>query len=73
MLRCAYRECELLTDGEVAIVALAEAIRAKMLEKGIKVHVRTAPRYSSQTLGAVGVMQDMCAKQLRCLREDFQE
>eukprot|EP00971_Amphidinium_carterae_P275205 5460558-Amphidinium_carterae.1 len=73
ILRGAYKECELLTDGEVAIVALGEAIKAKVLEKSVKLHLRVAPRYASQTMGAVGVMQDICAKQLRCLREDFQE
>eukprot|EP00971_Amphidinium_carterae_P345847 6487010-Amphidinium_carterae.1 len=71
--RCAYLEAELLTDGEPAIKALGEQVRVRCLKQlSIRLQLIVAPRYSSQTLGSVGAMQNVCAKQLRCLRGDFE-
>eukprot|EP00971_Amphidinium_carterae_P203550 4039581-Amphidinium_carterae.1 len=71
--RMSYMAAEILTDGEPAVIALAEAIKSKVAKYGIRLTVINAPRYSPQTLGSVGKMQDLLGRQMRVLRACFQK
>eukprot|EP00971_Amphidinium_carterae_P333769 6468679-Amphidinium_carterae.1 len=73
MRRCAYLEAELLTDGEPAVKALAEEVKRNMNKHGVRLTLLVAPRFSSQTLGTVGALQGICAKQLRALKSCFEK
>lgn len=71
--RMAYQEAELRIDGEPASLVLAEEIKSRVKPSGINLTIKCAPRYSSASLGAVGKAQDMCARQVRTIKTDFEQ
>ena len=71
--RQAYQKAEMRTDGEPSTLALANQIKAKSKAEGIDLTVTATPRYSSASLGAVGKAQDLCARQVRTLRTNFEK
>ena len=58
----------LKSDGEPAITAIVRAVEAKRLKAGLRTTVEQTPRYSSASLGAVGVQQRIMQGQTRALR-----
>ena len=71
--RIAHLELEFNTDGEPTMTALADAVKRDLVLDNVTVHCTTAPRYSSQTLGAVGACQSMLQRQTRVIRLDVEE
>ena len=57
-------------DNEPALVSILDGVKAAALPGGIKVHLNYTPRYSSQSLGAVGAAQRGIQAQVRALRMD---
>ncbi|CAK0814682.1 unnamed protein product, partial [Prorocentrum cordatum] len=67
--RLGAAQLRLRSDGEPSIVRIANAVAAKRLKFGnYKVTVEQAPRYSSQSLGAVGAQQKILQGQTRAIR-----
>ena len=70
--RMSYVRARLRTDGEPAIIALAEKVKMKLLAEGMKVDVETSPRYSSKSMGAVGRAQRTLEGQVRSMKADVE-
>ncbi|CAK0831086.1 unnamed protein product, partial [Prorocentrum cordatum] len=67
--RLGATQLRLRSDGEPSIVSIANAVAAKRLKfDGNKVTVEQTPRYSSQSLGAVGAQQKILQGQTRTIR-----
>ncbi|CAK0850526.1 unnamed protein product, partial [Prorocentrum cordatum] len=67
--RLGATQLRLRSDGEPSIVSIANAVAAKRLKfDGYKVTVEQTPRYSSQSLGAVGAQQKILQGQTRTIR-----
>ena len=67
--RLGHTAVRLRSDGEPSIVALANAVATKRLKVDEqKVTVEQTPRYSSQSLGAVGAQQRILQGQTRTIR-----
>ena len=62
--RMAYAEVVLKVDPEPALKLLADKIAVRASADGIQLKVETAPRFSSQSIGAVGRAQDAVAGQI---------
>ena len=58
-------------DPEPALRMLADKIAARASADGIQLKVEAAPRFSSQSIGAVGRAQIAVESQIRCLRLDL--
>ena len=56
--RMAYARAVLKVDSEPALKLLADKIALRASADGIQLKVETAPRFSSQIIGAVGRVQD---------------
>ena len=59
-------------DPEPALKLLANKIALRASADGIQLKVETAPRFSSQSIGAVGQAQDAVEGQTRCLRLELE-
>ena len=70
--RMAYAKAVLKVDSEPALRASADKIALKASADGIQLQVETAPRFSSQSIGAVGRAQDAVESQIRCLRLELE-
>ena len=72
--RLGYTELVIRSDGEPAITAIADRLMAEIKKTGVQARVRAerTPRYSSQSLGAVGSMQTQLQKQVRTLKTDLE-
>ena len=66
--RMAHAKAVLKVDPEPALRSLAEKIAVRASADGIQLKVETAPRFSSQSIGAAGKAQDAVEGQIRCLR-----
>ncbi|CAK0871316.1 unnamed protein product, partial [Prorocentrum cordatum] len=67
--RLGATKLRLRTDGEPSIVSIANAVAAKRLKiDKYNVTVEQTPRYSSQSLGAVGAQQKILQGQTRTIR-----
>ena len=55
-----------------ALKALADKIALRACTDGTQLKVETAPRFSSQSIGAVGRAQDAVEGQIRCLRLELE-
>ena len=66
--RMAYANAVLKVDPEPALRSLADRIAVGAIADWIQLKVQTAPRFSSQSIGAVGRAQDAVEGQIRCLR-----
>eukprot|EP00972_Heterocapsa_arctica_P033243 4892746-Heterocapsa_arctica.AAC.1 len=55
--RQGYKFISARVDGEPALIALARKANDELLIHNIKMDVEIAPRYSSQSMGAVGACQ----------------
>ena len=64
----AYAKAVLKVDPEPALKLLADKIAVRASADGIQLKVETAPKFSSQSIGAVGRSQDAVEGQIRCLR-----
>ena len=62
----------LRSDGEPAISKLTGMIKNKRLKEGFETMVQTGPRYSSQSLGAIGAAQRLFIGQMRTMRADLE-
>ena len=62
----------LRTDGEPAITALAAMVRTRRTRDGFETLVQKGPRFSSQSMGAIGAAQKLFLGQLRTLRADIE-
>ena len=62
----------LRSDGEPAIIKLTGMIKNKRLKEGFETMVQTGPRYSSQSLGAIGAAQRLFIGQMRTMRADLE-
>ena len=71
--RMCWAEVRVRADNEPALVAIMDAAKTTLLGHGVKVHLAYTPRYSSQSLGAVGAMQRGLQEQVRCLRTDVEQ
>ena len=65
--RMAYAKAVLKVDPEPALKLLADKIAVRASADGIQLKVETAPRLSSQNIGAVGRAQEAVEGQMRCL------
>ena len=72
--RLGYTELVIRSDGEPAITAIVDRFMAEIKKTGVQARVRAekTPRYSSQSLGAVGSMQAQLQKQVRTLKTDLE-
>ena len=70
--RMAYAKAVLKVDPEPSLQLLADKIAVRASADGIQLKVQTAPRFSSQSIGAVGRAQDAVEGQIRCLRLDLE-
>ena len=70
--RMAYAKAVLKVDPEPALKLLADKIAVRASADGIQLKVGTAPRFSSQCIGAVGQAQDAVEGQIRCLRLELE-
>ena len=70
--RMAYAKAVLKVDPEPALRSLADKIAVRASADGIQLKVETAPRFSSQSIGAVGRAQDAVEGQIRCLRLELE-
>ena len=71
--RMAYSRVTARVDQEPALVDLLEKVKDRALkEHDIKVNLQLAPRYSSQSLGAVGAAQRALHEQIRCYKYDVE-
>ena len=70
--RMSWAEVHVRGDNEPALVAILDAVKAAALTSNIKVHLNYTPRYSSQSLGAVGAAQRGLQEQVRALRTDLE-
>ena len=69
-----YPEVRVRVDCEPALVAILDKVKDQLLaESHIKVNLELAPRYSSQSMGAVGAAQRALHEQVRCLKTDVEE
>ena len=66
--RMAYAKAVLKVDPEPALRLLEEKIAVRASADGIQPKAETAPRFSSQSIGAVGRAQDAVEGEIRCLR-----
>eukprot|EP00972_Heterocapsa_arctica_P029244 4300297-Heterocapsa_arctica.AAC.1 len=55
--RQGYKFIRARIDGEPALIALARKGKDELVLHNIKMDVEIAPRYSSQSMGAVGACQ----------------
>ena len=62
--RLGYTELVIRSDGEPSITATVDRLMAEIKKTGVQARVRPekTPRYSSQSLGAVGSMQSTVAE-----------
>eukprot|EP00972_Heterocapsa_arctica_P055266 8154536-Heterocapsa_arctica.AAC.1 len=60
----------LMTDGEHSIKLLSDKVAEKRLP--LKTIVRHTPRYSSASLGAMGVMQKLMQGQIRTMKAELE-
>ena len=58
----------LKVDPEPALKLLADKIALRASADGIQLKVKTAKKFSSQSIGAVGRAPDVVEGQIRCLR-----
>ena len=70
--RMAYAKAVLKVDPEPALKLLADKIAVRASAEGVQLKVETAPRFSSQSIGAVGRAQDAVEGQIRCLRLELE-
>ena len=70
--RMAYARAVLKVDPEPALQLLADKIAVRASADGIQLKVVTAPRFSSQSIGAVGRAQDAVESQIHCLRLELE-
>ena len=59
-------------DPEPALKWLADKIALRASADGIQLKVETAPKFSSQSIGAVGRAQDAVEGQIWCLRLELE-
>ena len=62
----------LKVNPEPALRPLAGKIALRASADGMQLKVETAPRFSSQIVGAVGRAQDAVEGQIRCLRLELE-
>ena len=72
--RLGYSELVIRSDGEPSITAIVDRFMAEIKKTGVQARVRAekTPRYSSQSLGAVGSIQAQLQKQVRTLKTDLE-
>ena len=70
--RVAYAKAVLKVDPERSLRSLADKIAVRASADGIQLKVATAPRFSSQSIGAAGRAQDAVEGQIRCLRLELE-
>ena len=70
--RMAYAKAVLKVDPEPALRLLVDKIVVRASADGIQLKVETAPRFSSQSIGAVGRAEDAVGGQIRCLRLELE-
>ena len=70
--RMAYAKAILKVDPEPALKLLADKIAVRASADGIQPKFETAPRFSSQSIGAVERAQDAVEGQIRCVRLDLE-
>ena len=70
--RISYAKAVLKVDPEPALRLSADMIAVRASADGIQFKVETAPRFSSQSIGAVGRAQDAVEGQIRCLRLELE-
>ena len=70
--RMAYAKAVLKVHPEPALKLLADKIVVSASAGGIQLKVETAPRFSGQSIGAVGRAQDAVEGQIRCLRLELE-
>ena len=70
--RMAYAKAVLRVDPEPALVSLADKIAVRASADGTQLKVEVAPRFSSQSIGAVGRAQDAVEGQIRCVRLELE-
>ena len=70
--RMAYANAVLKVDPESALKLLADKIAVRASADGIQLKVETAPRFRSQSIGAVGPARDGVEGQIRCLRLELE-
>ena len=68
----AYAKAVLKVDPEPALKLLVDKIALRASADGSQLKVETAPRFSSQSIGAVGRAQDAVEGQIRCLRLELE-
>ena len=68
----AHAKAVLEVDPEPALRSFADKIAVRASADGIQLKVETAPRFSSQSIGAVGRAQDAVEGQIRCLRLELE-
>ena len=66
--RMACAKAHLKVDPDTALRSLADKIAVRASADGLQPKVEVAPRFSSQSVGAVGRAQDAVEGQIRCLR-----
>ena len=72
--RLGYTELVIRSDGEPSISAIVDRLMAEIKKTGVQARVRPekTPRYSSQSLAAVGSMQSLLQRQVRTLKTDLE-
>ena len=72
--RLGYTELVIRSDGEPSITAIVDRLMAEIEKTGVQARVRPekTPRYSSQSMGAVGSMQSLLQKQVQTLKTDLE-
>ena len=70
--RMAYAKAVLKVDPEPALKLLADNMALRTSADGIQLKVEAAPRFSSQSIGAVGRAQDAVEDQIRCLLPELE-
>ena len=70
--RLGHERVRIRTDGEPSIKLLATSVQAERLKAGIQTIVEETPRYSSQSLGAVGVAQRIVQGRTRTARSQLE-
>ena len=67
-----FTKAVLKVDPEPALKLLADKIAVRASAEGVQLKVETAPRFSSQSIGAVGRAQDAVEGPIRCLRLELE-
>ena len=72
--RMAYKKLRMRVDNESSLLLLANKVKDRLLaDHDIIMMIESTPRYSSQSLGAVGACQRACHEQVRTMRIAFEK